>query len=294
MLWMKPLLHLLVNIEPWLDAVVFIAILRAGLFKRFPAMAFYLGFRCFTNAGLYFILNEHHFISVSVRTQVFTYLYSYTACLLVGGIAIFFALQEVFKAVMSPTPGLQRLGLLVFRWASVIAVLAVLGMVPFPSYRGMNALGYASSAELQIMRCIAVLEIGLLVYLAFSVHSLGRSFRGRVFGIGLGFGLEASGQLISSVMLAKPQQSIWCAGNLVLESASIIALLTWTAYFLLPEPAEEAVPITLPVTSPLLRWNEIASALGQRPAHVALGTPSSAFFLQDVEQVVDKFLAKTP
>jgi hypothetical protein len=290
---MKPLLHLFVNIEPWLNLIVFIAILRGGLSKRFPAMAFYLGFRCLTDAGLYFILNEHHFISVSIRTQTLTYLYAYTACSLIGAIAIFVILQEIFKTVMDPVPGLQRLGLLAFRWASVVLVIAVVGMARFPAHGHMNGTLFASTFEIQTMRCIAVLEIGLLVYLAFSVHSLGRSFRGRVFGIGLGFGLEAAGELICSIMLAKPGP-VWGLGNLLLEAASLVALLTWTAYFLLPEPSEEAAPITLPVTSPLLRWNEIASALGQRPAHVALGAPSSAFFLQDVEQVVDKFLAKTP
>jgi hypothetical protein len=144
-----------------------------------------------------------------------------------------------------------------------------------------------------MMRCVSILEICLLAYLALSVHSLGRSFRGRVFGIGLGFGLEASGELICSLLTAKPGP-MWSVANFFLMFAATAAVVVWTVYFLLPEPAEEREPITLPVTSPLLRWNDIASALGQRPAHVALGATSSAFFLQDVEQVVDKFLTKTP
>lgn len=293
MIWMKPLLHLLVNIEPWLNLVVFAAILKAGLSKRFPAMTFYLGFRCLTDAGLYFILNEHHFISVSLRTQTLTYIYAYSFCFLFGAIAIFFVLQEIFKAVMEPVEGLRRLGLLVFRWASIVTVVVVCAMMRLPAHGGNANMLLVSALGAQLMRCVSVLEIGLLAYLALSVHSLGRSFRGRVFGIGLGFGLEAAGGLICSLMLSKPQ-SIWSFGNLALEFSSIAALFVWTSYFLLPEPQEETAPITLPVTSPLLRWNDIASALGQRPAHVALGAPSSAFFLQDVEQVVDKFLTRIP
>ncbi len=293
MIWMKPLLHLLVNIEPWLNLVVFAAILKAGLSKRFPAMTFYLGFRCLTDAGLYFILNEHHFISVSLRTQTLTYIYAYSFCFLFGAIAIFFVLQEIFKAVMEPVEGLRRLGLLVFRWASIVTVVVVCAMMRLPAHGGNANMLLVPALGAQLMRCVSVLEIGLLAYLALSVHSLGRSFRGRVFGIGLGFGLEAAGGLICSLMLSKPQ-SIWSFGNLALEFSSIAALFVWTSYFLLPEPQEETAPITLPVTSPLLRWNDIASALGQRPAHVALGAPSSAFFLQDVEQVVDKFLTKIP
>lgn len=290
MTWMKPLLHLLVNVEPWLDLIAFLAIFKGGLSKRFPAMTFFLGFRCLTNAGLYFILNENHFFTVSASTQTLTYIYGYWGCYLLGAVAIFFALQETFTAVMQPVPGLQRLGLMVFRWVSIASAIVLIGMSTSTN-KYPNTI-FASYLGVQMMRCISILEVCLLAYLALSVHSLGRSFRGRVFGIGLGFGLEAIGGMISSVMLSKPG-TIWSAGNLVLETASILTLLTWSAYFLLPEPKEESEPITLPVTSPLLRWNEIANALGQRPAHVALGTASSAFFLQDVENVVEKVLTKS-
>lgn len=290
MIWMKPLLHVLTDIEPWLNLLALLLLWRAGSWKRFPAMTFYLGFRCFADAGLFFILEEHHFLSVSVGTQTLTYIYAYWACYLVGAVAIFFALEEVFKAVMQPVPGLQRLGLITFRWVAIATAVILIGMAVLPKYGSSDA--FFTTLNLQLMRCVSILEICLLAYLALSVHSLGRSFRGRTFGIGLGFGLEAAGQLISSAMLSTPG-SIWSSANLIVMSAGTIALATWMVYFLLPEAAEERGPITLPATSPLLRWNDIASALGQRPAHVSLGTASSAFFLQDVEQVVDKFLTKT-
>lgn len=285
------LLHLLVNIEPWLNLVAFLAIFMTGVSKRFPAMMTYLAMRCTSDAFLYFILKENHFFSVSARTQTLTYVYGYWICYTLVAISIFFALQEVFKAVMEPVPGLQRLGLTVFRWASIASVVILIGMASTPAH-GQDMI-YASIVGAQIMRCVSILEICLLAYLALSIHSLGRSFSGRLFGIGLGFGLEASAQLICSSFMVRAH-SIWSLGNMVIECASIGTLLIWTGYFLVPEPEEERLPITLPVTSPLLRWNDIASALGQRPAHVALGSASSAFFLQDVEQVVDKFLTKTP
>jgi hypothetical protein len=293
MIWTKPLLHLLVDIEPWLNLVAFLAVLKAGLSKRYPSVTAYLGFRCLSEAGLYFILNEHHYISVSVHTQTLTYIYSYWICYAIGAVAIFFALQEVFRAVMEPVPGLQRLGLITFRWVAIAATIILLGMGSIPAHGGNKNIYLASLLGVQMMRCISILEICLLAYLALSVHSLGRSFRGRVFGIGLGFGLQAAGDLISSALLTR-SAGIWSFGNLLLEVISIGTLLVWSTYFLLPEPAEEREPITLPLTSPLLRWNAIASALGQRPAHVSLGAASSAFFLQDVEQVVDKFLTKAP
>jgi len=289
MIWMKPLLHVLTAIEPWMNLLALLLLLRAGSWKRFPAVTAYLGFRCITDAGLYFILEEQHFLAVSVQTQTLTYIYAYWACYLVGAVAIFFALQEIFKAVMQPVPGLQRLGLITFRWVGIATAVILIGMAILPKYGSSDA--FFATLNLQLMRCVSILEICLLAYLALSVHSLGRSFRGRTFGIGLGFGLEAAGELISSAMRSTPG-SIWSSANLVLMFTGTAAILVWMVYFILPEAAEERGPITLPATSPLLRWNDIASALGQRPAHVSLGSASSAFFLQDVEQVVDKFLTK--
>jgi hypothetical protein len=292
MIWLKPLLHTLVNIEPWLNMIALVAVIKSGVWRRFPAMTAYLGLRSFTDGALLLILNEQHFFAVSAQTQTLTYIYSYWALYILGAVAIFFALQEIFTAVMEPVPGLQSLGLLVFRWASIAAVIILLG-TSIPVYRSGSSDLFFESLTMQMMRCVSILEICLLAYLALSVHSLGRSFRGRVFGIGLGFGLEAAGELIFSALPTRPGP-LWSWTNLLLESASIIAVLVWTTYFLLPEPAEERHPITLPVTSPLVRWNDVAAALGQqRPAHVALGAEASAFFLQDVEKTVDKFLTKT-
>jgi hypothetical protein len=290
--WISVIVHSMVYVEPILDVVVLMALLRAGLSRRFPAMTSYLALRAFTEGFLFFVLEEGHFLPISTRTQTLTYIYSYWILYALGAVAIFFVLQEVFKAVMEPVPGLQRLGLIAFRWVSVVSVLMVLVMNTWPGSSHPSGDVFLMRLTSEVMRCVATLEICLLAFLALSVHSLGRSFRGRVFGVGLGFGVEAAGGLISSLMMTKPG-TIWSLGNLFLMSASVVTLMVWTVYFALPEPVEERGPITLPVTSPLLRWNDIASALGQRPAHVALGTASSSFFLQDVEQVVDKFLSKT-
>lgn len=293
MLWMKPLLHALTDAEPWLNFVVLLVLLRAKVWKRFPMMTFYLAFRCFADAALYFVLEEHHFIAVSERTQTLTYIYGYWTCYLIAAIAVFLALQELFTAVMEPVPGLQRLGLTIFRWVSFATVIIVTGMSISPILAApSNGYYLVSVIGLQMMRCISILEICLLAYLAISVHSLGRSFRGRVFGLGLGLGLEAAGELICAALSSRPG-SIWSMGNLILEISATATLAIWATYFLLPETAEDRAPITLPVTSPLLRWNAIASALGQRPAHVALGPTSSSFFLQDVERVVDKIMVKS-
>src|SRR6185437_1067311 len=179
MIWTKPLLHLLVDIEPWLNLIALLAILRAGIWRRFPAMTFYLGFRCITDAGLFFILNENQFLEVSTRTQTLTYIYAYWACYFIGAIAIFFVLQEIFKALMQPVPGLRRLGLVAFRWVAVAMVVVLVGMTILPTHKYATTDVFLQAVCGQMLRCVSILEICLLAYLALSVHSLGRSFRGR-------------------------------------------------------------------------------------------------------------------
>jgi hypothetical protein len=79
--------------------------------------------------------------------------------------------------------------------------------------------------------------------------------------------------------------------SVVTTTASLLTLAVWSAYFLQREPVRRAA--VLNPSSPLARWNEIATSLGQsapRPPVVAV--PASDFFLQDVEKVVDRILIK--
>jgi hypothetical protein len=109
-------------------------------------------------------------------------------------------------------------------------------------------------------------------------------------GIALGFGVQAAMELVLSVVATR--SSVLDVNiNLALQVVITCVLTGWMAYFLLPQPEAELEAITLPVSSSLIRWDEIASALGHSTPHVAVGQ-AGAFFLQDVEQVVDKVLTK--
>jgi hypothetical protein len=287
MTWTTSLLHGLTLVEPWLNLLAFLAALKAGVGKRFPAVTFYLGLRLASGIVLAGILNAHHFSSISESAQTWAYVYTFWPTFVGGAVAIVLAVQEIFKELMSPLPGLQRLGIIAFRWVSAAAVVISIGAA-FPLRDNADMV---TAIGTQIMKCTSILEICLLAFLALAVHSLGRSYRSVIFGIGLGFGLEASTQLIASAMLAR-NPAMYSMGNLLLEVVTLGSFAIWTCYFLIPEPALERSAAPLPVSSPLVRWNEIAKALGHSAPHVALGAPSQAFFLQDVEQVVDKILTK--
>ncbi len=278
------LLHALILAEPLLSGLVLWAFLRAKDHKRFPALGAYLSLRVASVSVLCFLLHAHHF-GIDVHSSYVAYFYTYWATYVVGAVAIFFVIQEMFKHLMAPLPGLSRLGLVAFRWAAAISVIVAMTSVVLPT--GLKGDWFIAVTS-ELMRCMSIIEICILAFLAFSVHSLGLSFRSRVFGVGLGFGLVASMEFVMSAF-AIGHSSVASSANTISQVTIMLALLTWTTYFLQAEP--ERKPVTLPVSSSLLRWNEIATALGHSSPHVVVG-PSSDFFLQDVEKVVDKILTK--
>jgi hypothetical protein len=278
------LMHALIIAEPFLSGLVLWAFLRANDHKRFPAMGGYLALRVASVSVLCFLLHAHHF-GIDPHVSYAAYFYAYVLSYLASAIAIFFVIQEMFKHLMAPLPGLSRLGLVAFRWAASISILVAMTSVVLPS--GLKG-DWVTAATSELMRCMSIMELCILAFLAFSLHSLGLSFRSRVFGVGLGFGLMASMEFVVSAFSIGHPSFATSAGTLS-EITVTMALLTWTSYFLQTEP--ERKPVTLPVSSSLLRWNEIATALGHSTPHVAVGS-SSDFFLQDVEKVVDKILTK--
>ncbi len=79
--------------------------------------------------------------------------------------------------------------------------------------------------------------------------------------------------------------------SVVTTSASLVTLAVWSAYFLVPEPARRVT--VLSASSPLARWNEIATTFGHSTPRVPVAVPAASdFFLQDVEKVVDRILIK--
>ena len=272
--------------EPVLIALALLFFVKSGRSKQFPMMTTYLGLRAASAAILEVILNLHRFAPISETLQYSLYFYTYWTSYTVTAITIFFVIREIFCHVTEPVPGIRRFGLLAFNWVAVISgIISVSAALPLKGLgAGLMAIGF------QVMRCVSILELCLLAFLALFIHSLGRSFRSLAFGISLGFGLQAGMELITS-LVATRSPHLDSNMNIVLQVAITLVLGGWIGYFLTPEPQAEREAITLPVSSPLIRWNEIATALGHSTPHVVVGQ-SSATFLQDVEQVVDKILTK--
>lgn len=291
---MEHLQEILIRLEPILVTLAAFSFFKSKSAQRLPAMATYVVVRLVSLAYLEVVFNFGGGISDPKSIRYEAYFYGFWITYIAITISIFFVVQEVFKRVMEPVPGLRRLGLMAFRWISVVSIVVAVGGVALP-----NALAlHTDSANkigpicVQMMRCVSVMELCLLAFLALTIHSLGRSFRSRLFGLGLGFGLQALADLVYSAIPARCPGLISYA-NFIDQSMTTVVLVTWAVYFLMPEPEAERNLIVLPPSSMLARWNALAKGLGQMPEPVMAGAPTG-FFLQDIEGVVDRVLAKNP
>ena len=196
-----------------------------------------------------------------------------------SGVLTFFTAQQIFRDALDPLPGLRRLALVAFRWVALVSV--AISVVP-----AIVPLFFRSQSEqitvLQAMRCVSVLEFCLLAFILLSAQALGISWRSRIVGITLGFGVLAIVDTVCFMFLLRSSLSELLPWLLVRETGSVIAASVWLGYLLIREPKRTAV--RLKSSSQLQKWNEIALALGQ--------PEPSPFFLQDVERVVDRVLSR--
>jgi hypothetical protein len=287
---MAQLQDFLVRLEPLFLLIAGVVFVRAGSARKFPALSAYFvirGVMCLFLEGLLW-----NGMPSNGSVRYLTFYFSFYLNVLIISIAIFFVIQEMFRKVMEPVPGLRRLGLMAFRWVGVVSAVVSVGTITLSPDTPHVGLFYLCKLGPNLMRCVTIMELCLVAFLALTIHALGRSFRSRLFGVAIGFGLQAAMDLVNNALITRypgAASPVNFASQIVITGV----LLTWTAYFLLPEPASERNMIVLPPSSVMARWNALAKGIGQTP-EAAVATPNTGFFLQDIEGVVDRVLAKNP
>ncbi len=270
-----------------LETALLLAAYICGLHKDrvYPAMRAYLLVNAIGGILVCTLFSFPGLLSGSSASLVYCTLFwvAYGA----SGVLTFLTAQQIFRDALQPLPGLRRLALVVFRWVAVVSVaLSVLPAI-VPLFFGSQSL---QVTVLQAMRCVSVLEFCLLAFILLSAQALGISWRSRIVGLTLGFGVLAFVDTVCFMFLLRTGSHLlpWV---LVRETGSAVAAAVWLVSLLIHEPNRAAV--SLGSTSQLHKWNEIAVALGKPVPHIALGQPEpSPFFLQDVEAVVDRVLSR--
>lgn len=212
----------------------------------------------------------------------YVYFYVYWVSFGVGAILMLRVLHEMFRHAVRSIPGVQKLGEPIFFWAITISVILAFASGMTPQTTGMSLL--LASAQV-LARSQSVLALCMLTFLAFASNTLGVPFRSRIFGVTFGFGLMAVGDLVYTAVFTH-HASLASAANIGHEVVYLSAIALWAGYFLQPEPARRLV--TMPVTSPLMRWNDVAQTLGNPAGQVAVSYPPS--FMSDVFDLVENVM----
>ena len=210
------------------------------------------------------------------------YFYAYWIAFFIQSILIIRVLHEMFRHAVRSIPGVQKLGEPIFFWAITISVVLAFAAGITPHTSGMSLL--LASAQV-LMRSQSILALCMVAFLAFASQALGVSYRSRIFGVTFGFGLMAANDLITAAF-AWRAPGLVASANIIHEGIYLCAIALWAGYFLQPEPARRLV--TMPVTSPLLRWNEVAQTLGNPAGRVAVSYPPT--FMTDVFDLVENVM----
>jgi len=269
--------------EFFLWAVLAFLFWKKGLHRRFPAMGAYLALRLASTPLLLAVL---YIQSQSWgRNYYAVYFFGYWAVYIASAVLLFFVCMEVFRSALSAFSGLMRFGTLVFRWAFLASVIVSFSTISF-AHKGFMLI---PDIALGFMRSVSILELCLLAFLCLSMNALHLPVRDMAFGIALGFGVLSANDFIQALLLTT-HTSLTDPIQFVVESVILAALGIWVAYAALPEPARQ--PVVMPANSTIYRWNEIASALGHTGTQVAVQQSTDAFFLNDVESVVERVLSR--
>jgi len=271
----------------WLSAPVFqlfcvYLLYRRKLLRQYAFFASYLLFLTLLNAIRFFCYRKFGLSS-------WTYYSVYWVGTALANMAALTVLYEIFCAAFKPFAGLQDLAKVVFKWAA--GSILFIGLVVFMSSPASSAGAphhWLSSSVHDFERIVGVMECTLLIFLFVGSQELAVSAKRRVFGFALGFGLDALCRLVVYIALISSHKSKMAFWSQFLPMGYYAALLIWVGYLLKPEEARESVHI--PVTSPLLRWNEVALQLGHSGGKVALLNPEP--FMPQTERMVEQVLQK--
>ena len=283
-------LTILYAAEPIFMVIAMIALFRSREQRRFPALFAYIALRLGSSVILHLLLQLPNVFSIDRKLAYAWYFYGYWLSYVAGAVVVFLVVQEMFQSSMDPFPGLKWLGTISFRWVACISFVAASAALFTPGGKGDK---FLLAVVAQAMRGESIFILSLLLFLLIAAGKLGLSYRSRVFGVSFGFGIMAACDLaVSAAFTHFGHNIVSSAISVVTTTGSLLTLTVWSVYFMQEEPVRRAA--ILNPSSPLARWNEIALALGPSgvKAPTPVPVPASAFFLQDVEKVVDRILIK--
>jgi hypothetical protein len=239
---------------------------RKGAAKTYAFLVALLAVRGVMAIVTVAILFHRREIGLSNQHAYNIYFYSYWTSSFLQMVLQALVIYGVYRIALKPLDGLKRIGSIVFRWAGSVAAVLALVVALGPHAQGAN---YFATLMSQMQQGVSVLTVCLLLFVCFAARPLGVTFRSRSFGVALGLGFNSTATLVLSAWFASTAtHSLYAPVFAIGSFFSVLTLMVWGAYFVLPEPVRKM--ITLPTTSPYFFWNKISEALGDDPGAVVV------------------------
>lgn len=260
-LWIGPVL---------LQGALAVIMLRRKLHKQFSAFFLYTAYEL---ASFPVLFSVYH-----LWPQDYFYV-SWASSAIEIGLA-FAVILEVFSHAFQPYAALHDLGRVLFRWVAVFLLLvAVVLAVAAPG----NDASRVVAGILTLDRSLLVMQCGLVLFLVLFLPHLGLSWKHNLVGIGLGFGLYASVQLMLMTLRLQGGSALISDATMTMVNSSAYGgtVLLWMIYALVPEPARR--PVLAETKSE--RWDHALSGMQQRP-------DIEESFLPKLEARVERVMAR--
>ena len=229
-----------------LTATVVLLMWRKRLLHEIPCFTLYLFFELIS-----FPIN---FVLIHGKYRY----YFWGASLLELGsmVLVLLTLKQLYLRAMQDFAGFRAFGDAAFKLGTVaMAVSAVAASL---------LIGFQERSAVMIFRftleeILYTVTIGFVILLTLTARYLGVRFGGLLFGIALGFGLEAGLNLLSVSIRHSFNFAAgsWIQVMIPLSSAAVTRVI-WVAYVLLPKRADHRVPIA---STQLSSWNMALSEL---------------------------------
>lgn len=266
----------------WIPATlaqVFIVtcMVRNGQRKEFPLFFQYTIFQIVLTVAIQ-PLYHMALVSHAAYLAYFEVFWAGTAITSFLGFAV---IHEVFQNAFRPFETLRDLASIMFRWALLVVVL-VAAVIAFTE--AGEAHGHIVAAILSAERSVLVMQGGVLLFLMLFSTRLGLSWRQHGFGIAVGFGVYACGELINNLLSERLGPKFDPMSSLLQMVLGTAQIFIWLAYLAKPE----SVQVTRASFEPkpiLQRWDAV---LGGRP----LATQGA--FLVSLERIVDQVMEERP
>ena len=270
-------IQLLCLLETLACAVALVGVYRSKQLPQFAAFGALLSIRLVGDI-LCLAFSARKGLGIEPHLAYKLYFYTYWACYFFEAVLSVCVVLGIFRLAMAPLPGLQKLGMLVFRWAAAISVALALVLSATPHDSGIQ---FVLAFVMQLQQISSVLTLCLLLFVCFAIQPMGLTFRSRIFGVSFGLGLMSASNLSQAAWISHSPH-LNSIVNVISGIVGCSTLFAWSAYFSLPEPKRRI--IVLPTTSPFLRWNQISEVLGDEPGFVAVaGIPPEVFAPAELE-----------